>query len=557
MQKRVIFEVSGMSCDHCADTIHKKLDIKGVIRRNVSYPEGKADIAYNTSEISKDELVEIINSIDGYRVAGEQELEKDSQENIMRSQSKRDSKKYSLLIIGGGSAAFAAALRTSEMGGDVLMINDGLPIGGTCVNVGCIPSKTLIRAGEANFHASHMHFDGIEAQSQVSDFKRVVQQQKELVADMRQHKYVDVISDDPNIQLIHGRGRMISDHAVEIDGKIYKGENIMIATGAGPFIPDIPGIREIDYLTNESAYELDDKPDHLVILGGRYVGLENAQMFRRLGVKVTVLQRSERILPTEDPDITRDLSEYLEDEGITIVTGVKLKRVYPVGDEVVLKITHNGTEQIIKGSHIMVATGRKGNTGSLNLDEVGIHTNDRGYIPVDDTLRTNKQHIFAVGDVTGEQQFVYTAAYEGNLAAENAMTKGQKKKDYRVLPWVIFTDPQLAGVGMDEREAKEAGIDFEVAKLPLDQVPRAMAARDTRGFIKLLRNKKDDKLIGARILAPEGSELLMELSLAMRYGITITELASELHPYLTLSEAIKLTALTFQKDVSKLSCCAV
>ena len=476
---------------------------------------------------------------------------------LKKTSRKNGSDKYSLLIIGGGSAAFAAALKASEMGGKVLMLNDGLPIGGTCVNVGCIPSKTLIRAGEANFHASHMHFDGIEAQSQVSDFKRVVQQQKELVADMRQHKYVDVISDDPNIQLIRGHGRMISDHAVEVDGKTYKGDNIMIATGAGPFVPDIPGLREIDYLTNESAYELDDKPDHLVILGGRYISLENAQLFRRLGVKVTVLQRSERILPTEDPDITEDLSKYLQDEGITIVTGVKLERVYPVGDEVVLKITHNGEEQIIKGSHIMVATGRKGNTNALNLDHVGIHTNERGYIPVDDTLRTNKSNIFAVGDVTGEQQFVYTAAYEGNLAAENAMTKGRKEKDYRVLPWVIFTDPQLAGVGMNEREAKEAGIDYEIAKLSLGQVPRAMAARDTRGFIKLLRNKKDDKLIGARILAPEGSELLMELSLAMRHNITVSELASELHPYLTLSEAIKLTALTFKKDVTRLSCCAV
>jgi len=546
-----------MNCDHCAESIDRILDKKGVINKEVSFPANKAEIEFNDAVISKGELSDIIDSIGEYKVTGEQILDNDISGKYKNSQHKNGSDRYSILIIGGGSAAFAAALKASELGGKVLMVNEGLPIGGTCVNVGCIPSKTLIRAGEANFHASHMHFDGIDAQSQVSDFKRVVQQQKELVADMRQHKYVDVISDDPNIHLIRGRGRMISDQSVEVDGKIYKGDQIMIATGAGPFVPDVPGLREIDYLTNESAYELDEKPDHLVVIGGRYVGLENAQLFRRLGVKVTILQRSDRILPTEDQDITTDLAKYLKDEGIEIITGVHLKRVYPVGDEVILKIQHNGEEQIIKGSHVMVATGRKGNTKSLNLDKVGIQTNERGYIPVDETLRTNISNVFAVGDVTGEQQFVYTAAYEGNLAAENAMTNGKKKKDYSVLPWVIFTDPQLAGVGMNEKEAQKAGIDFEVSKLSLEQVPRALAARDTRGFIKLLRNKKDGKLIGARILAPEGSELLMELALAMRHGITVSELASELHPYLTLSEAIKLAALTFDKDVNRLSCCAV
>lgn len=545
-----------MNCDHCADTISKSLNIEGVVNKTVKYPQNTAKIEYDNELITKEKLEETINSIGAYQVSGEQILEgrKDKKLKAIHS---NGSTKYSLLIVGGGSAAFAAALKTSEMGGTVLMVNEGLPIGGTCVNVGCIPSKTLIRAGEANFHASHMHFDGIEAQSQVSDFKRVVQQQKELVADMRQRKYVDVISDDPNIQLVQGRGRLISDHEVEVGGKIYKGDNILLATGAGPYVPDIPGLREINYLTNESAYELDEKPEHLVVIGGRYVGLENAQLFKRLGVKVTVLQRSERILPNEDPDITQDLARYLKNERIILFTGVELERVYPVGDEVILKINRDGKTQIIKGSHVLVATGRKGNTESLNLDKVGIKTNEKGYIPTDDTLRTNKSNIFAVGDVTGEQQFVYTAAYEGNLAAENALTNGKKKKDYNVLPWVIFTDPQLAGVGMNEQEAQKSGIDFDVSKLSLDQVPRAMAARDTRGFIKLLRNKKTDQLIGARILAPEGSELLMELSLAMRYGISVSDLASELHPYLTLSEAIKLAALTFKKDVSRLSCCAV
>lgn len=464
---------------------------------------------------------------------------------------------FDLIIVGGGSAAFSGALKASELGGRVLIINDGLPIGGTCVNVGCIPSKTLIRAGEASYHAAHTQFDGIETHSVVTDFKRVIQQQKELVADMRQKKYVDVIDSDPNIKWVRGRGRFTDEHSVEVEGRTFTGRHIMIATGARPFVPSVPGLSEAGYLTNETAYELEERPEHLIVLGGRYVGLENAQLFRHLGSRVTVLQRSDRILPTETADLTDDLHQYLEEEDIRIVTGVELEKVYPLGNEVIVQIQHDGQTERIRGSHILAATGRQGNTDKLGLDKIGVKIYDQGYVAVDETLRTTQPHIFAVGDVNGVAQFVYTAAYEGQLAAGNALTGSYQKRDFSVIPWVIFTDPQVAGVGMDELQARKAGIDFEVSKLKLSQVPRAQVARDTRGFVKLIRDKSNDRLVGARILAPEGSELLMEISLAIRHNITVSELIDEFHPYLTLSEAIKLAALKFTRDINKLSCCAV
>ena len=245
-------------------------------------------------------------------------------------------------------------------------------------------------------------------------------------------------------------------------------------------------------------------------------------------------------------------------EGITILTNTQIKEVSKNGEsgKKTVHLTVDGEEKKLEADEILVATGRIGNTANLGLDNIGIQTVGRGYIPVDETMRTPIDHIFAAGDVVGDRQFVYTAAYEGKISAQNAHAGKLGKADFSVLPWVIFTDPQVAGVGMDEQQAKDAGIEVDVAKLSLEHVPRSIAARDTRGFIKLIRNKANDQLVGARILAPEGSELLMELALAIRHGIPVESMKSEFHPYLTLSEGIKLAAITFGKDVGKLSCCA-
>lgn len=467
-----------------------------------------------------------------------------------------ESKKLHLVIIGGGSAAFSAALKAGGLGAQVTIINDGLPIGGTCVNVGCVPSKTLIRAAEVQHRALRHQFKGITSSSQVTDFKALIQQKKELVEGLRQAKYLDVIADLPDVQVVQGRAELTAPDTVSVNGKTIKADRILIATGASAYIPPVPGLKESGYLTNISAFELNELPKSMIVLGGRYIALECAQMFARLGTKVSILQRSSRILPTESEDLTDELTQYLTDEGINVVTGVALEQISKEDGKVSVKTKVNGQEQMFQAEHILVTMGRTPNTKNMGLESIGIQLDDKGFIKVNDQLQTSVKNVYAAGDVIGEPMYVYTAAYEGALAAENAMNNASPKKDYTALPWVIFTDPQVTGVGLDERQAQKQGIDADTSKLPLSHVPRSIAARDTRGFIKLIRDKKTDKLVGARILAPEGSELLMEVSLAIRHGIKVKDIVSAFHPYLTLSEGIKLAAITFSKDVGKLSCCA-
>lgn len=462
-----------------------------------------------------------------------------------------------LVIIGGGSAAFSAALKAAELGAHATIINDGLPMGGTCVNVGCVPSKTLIRAADALHRASHPPaFAGIETSGRLLDFKAVIAKKRALAHELRQAKYADVIRDNERITFVKDRARLVDAQTVATNSLTLKADAILIATGARPSLPPIPGLESINYLTNETAFELETLPESLLVIGGRYIALECAQMFAHLGSRVTVLQRSDRILPGEAPDLTNALTDLLRAEGLEIVVGVSIRRVAQDAGGVIIDADVQGQRRTFRAAQVLVATGRAPNVENIGLEAVGVKTDARGGIAVDQTLQTNVTGIYAAGDVLGENMFVYAAAYEGALAVENALTGAHRPRDYTALPWVIFTDPQLAGVGLDERQAQAQGIHAETSVMPLSHVPRALAARDSRGFIKLVRDTETDQLIGARILAPEGSELLMEISLAIKFGITVRELTACFHPYLTLSEGVKLAALAFNKDVNKLSCCA-
>jgi mercuric reductase len=358
------------------------------------------------------------------------------------------------------------------------------------------------------------------------------------------------------VELSEGEAKLESSGSVRVGGVVYEGSSILVATGSRPWLPDIPDLAKSDPLDSTSAFELKRLPESMIVLGGRYIALEIAQMFARLGTRVTVLQRSERILPTEDADLTEALTGYLRDEGLQIETSVRIVDVKRNGSRVVVRARVGDDERKFSAEHILCATGRRANTERLGLEEIGVRLSEQGDILVDETLQTSQPGVFAAGDVIGEPAFVYTAAYEGRLAAANALTPDRRNRDYRALPWVIFSDPQVAGVGMNEQEAARAGIEVDVATLDLKNVPRALAARDTRGFIKLIRRNNSDELIGARILAPEGGEQIMETALAIRHGIGVSDLASAFHPYLTQAEGIKLCAQTFGKDVAKLSCCS-
>ncbi|MDQ7041341.1 MAG: mercury(II) reductase [Rhodothermus sp.] len=557
MRKLLELHISGMTCAHCARAIEHALSrVSGVVRVQVlDWQRGRAVVTWEGDTVDADALARAVaRAGHGYRLERWEVVREIGEATPFEEASDRID--FDLLIIGGGSAAFAAALRARELGFRSLIVNEGLPPGGTCVNVGCVPSKALIRAAEAHHRAAHHSFAGIRSTSQVVDFGALIGQVRALTDELRQHKYLDLI-DGEHIVFREGRARLAGPTSIQIGDEAISGRAVLIATGSRTALPPVPGLADGPYLTNETLYRLDRLPVHLIVLGGGYIGLENAQAFARLGSRVTVLELLPQILPQEDADVASVLAAHLQAEGINIQTEARVVQVSWTERGVVVSYERQGQTYQLEGTHLLVATGRRGNTDELGLEALGIATDRQGFLQVDETLRTTVPTVLGAGDVIGNPPFVYAAAYEGQLAAENALLGQHTPRDYQALPWVVFTDPQVGGIGLNEREVQAAGLDYEVSTLPLTEVPRALVGRDTRGFVKLLRNPGTDQLLGARIVAPEGGELLMELSLAMRYEIPISELARRFHPYLTWSEALKLAALGFSKDVRQLSCCAV
>ncbi len=468
--------------------------------------------------------------------------------------------KYDLIIIGGGSAAFSAAIKAEELGLNTLMVNGGLPFGGTCVNVGCVPSKNLIRAAETVRHASHSNFAGISPKGAEVDFQKIIREKKTLVATLQQKKYLDVVSDFKSLKMVQGWAEFVDEKTILVNGKDhYTALKFLIATGATTNVPAIEGLEEIGYLTNATLFDLEEQPESLTIMGAGYIGLEIAMAYNRLGTRVRIIEFTDRVLRSQTPDISKELEKQMRSEGIEILPNFRAVKFEKQGNNTIIqcKCPDGTITEITEPGKVVVATGIRPNTQKLGADRIGLKLGPQGQIPVNERMETNLPHIFAAGDATDTPAFVYTAAFEGKIAVENASasaTAGQA--DYSSLPWVVFTDPQVAGTGFDETQAETLGIPFEVSKLALKDVPRAIAANDTRGFIKLIRNPETDKLIGARVVAPEGGELIQLLSMAIKYGITVKDLAENFYPYLTLGEGIKLAAITFGKQVSKLSCCA-
>lgn len=460
-----------------------------------------------------------------------------------------------LLILGSGSASFAAAIRASELGASVLMVERGT-LGGTCVNVGCVPSKALIRAAEAKHAIECRAFDGIRGRVTEFDFARVVAQKDALVSELRQAKYADVLEAHPKVRLLRGEGRFRPDGTVEVDGSPVGAKRVLIATGAGPWAPPIPGLAESGYLTSTTIMNLTTLPRRLLVLGAGAIGLELAQAFRRFGSDVTVLEAAEHILPAEDAELTAALAEYLRDEGLALRVGAEVQRVERGSAGYRVELRTGGEAHVVEGDALLVATGRRPNTAGLGLEAAGIDLGPRGEVRVDERLQTSRTGVYAAGDVVGEPAFVYVAAYAGRVAAENAVADLGTKLDLSLVPRVTFTDPAVASVGMSEAQAKAASHPVSVASLPMAHVPRAIAARDTRGLVKLVADETTKALLGAQILAPEAGDLIQTALLAIEAGMTTEAIARKMHPYLTNAEAIKLAAQAFDKNVKTLSCCA-
>ena len=461
---------------------------------------------------------------------------------------------YDLAVIGAGSAGFSAAITAAEQGANVALIGHGL-IGGTCVNVGCVPSKTMIRAAEA-LHGARAagRFPGLAGEANVVNWGRLIGAKDDLVTMLRQKKYIDLLPEYNGVAYLEGAARL-NGRSVVVNGAAIAADKIIVATGSTPSLPDIPGIADVPYLTSTSALELTDQPASLMVIGGGYIGCELAQMFARAGTKVTLVTRS-RLLPEAEPEISKALTGYLAEEGITVLTGLSYRAIKADENGVALAIECEGRPEMFAAQHVLLATGRRPNSVGLGLEEAEVMLSPNGNIVVDDRMRTSKAGVYAAGDVTGRDQFVYMAAYGAKIAAQNAMNGDSREYDNSSMPAVVFTDPQVATVGLTEARAAAEGYDVKTSVFPLNQLPRALAARDTRGTIKLVADRRSDRLLGAHIIAPEGADTIQTAVLAVKHGLTVTALAETVFPYLTTVEGIKLAAQTFDKDVTKLSCCA-
>jgi mercuric reductase len=460
-----------------------------------------------------------------------------------------------IAIIGSGSGAFAAAIHAASKGAEVFIIEMGT-LGGTCVNVGCVPSKIFIRAAEAAHMQSSHPFSGLGKPAIHLDRRSLTLQQQARVEELRHAKYESILEANEHIHLIRGFAAFKDEHTLSIElteGGIQElvADRILIATGSSPFIPDIPGLKDTPYWTSTEALQTEVQPKSLAVIGGSVVALELAQAYARFGTKVTLLARS-TLLSKDDPTIGIGLKSAFENEGIIVLTHTIPTAI--AYDHSGFRLTLPDTS-VLTVDQVLVAAGRHANTPRLNLKAAKIAVDKFGNVIVDDEMRTNVPHIFAAGDCTSQPQYVYVAAAAGTRAAAN-MLGGHAKLDLSIMPAVVFTDPQVATVGLTEAQALEEGIQPESRLLTLDNVPRSLSAFNTSGFIKLVAEKGTGKILGAQILAHEGSEVIQTVAVAMKAKMTIKDLSQMLFPYLTMAEGLKLCAQTFTKNVKELSCCA-
>lgn len=470
-----------------------------------------------------------------------------------------------LAVIGSGGGAFAAAIRASSLGKSVAMVERGV-VGGTCVNTGCIPSKALLAAADARHVALDSgRFPGISTTASGVDVRELIEGKQQLVERLRSEKYVDLV-DDYGWDLVSGTASFSGDQQdprLEVAGgsgraRSLRARHYLIATGSSPWAPEIEGLDTTGYLTSTTAMELAEVPESLLIIGGGYVALEQAQLFARLGSKVTMLVRS-RLASVEEPEASLALSSVFADEGIRVVRRAMATSAQrdPATGGVVVTATVAGGKETFRASNLLLATGRRPVTGGLNLQAVGVTTGPLGEVVVDERLATSNPRMWAAGDVTGHPEFVYVASSHGALVVENAFNGAEREVNYRTMPRVTFTTPALAAVGMTDKEASAAGIACTCRVLPLEYVPRALVNRDTRGFIKVVAEAATGRIVGITAVAKDAGELAAAGIYILEAGMTVQQVGNAWSPYLTMAEGIRLACQAFYTDVSRLSCCAV
>lgn len=558
-----VLDITGMTCDACARHVSKALlSVPGVQAAAVSYPQRTARVSGATAlDLG---LLAIAVQAAGYGTAPKAGAPTATRAGAITSspgvpatasRTRAAGSVRRIAVIGSGGGAMAAVLKAAELGATVTLVERGV-IGGTCVNIGCVPSKILIRAA----HIAHLRrespFDaGLSAVPAVVNRPRLLAQQQGRVEELRHAKYEEILAGIPAITVVHGDarfkdGRTLTVALDEGGERLVSFDRCLIATGASASVPPVPGLTATPYWTSTEALASDTIPSRLVVIGSSVVAAELAQAFARLGSRVSILARN-TLFFREDPAIGEAVTAVFRTEGMTVLPHTQVSAVSFKDDEFTL-VTNHGE---VRADRLLVATGRAPNTRGLHLEAIGVALDASGAIVVDDRMRTSAPDIYAAGDCTDRPQFVYVAAAAGTRAAIN-MTGGNAELDLTTMPAVVFTDPQVATVGLSEAEARLQNIGTDSRTLPLDAVPRALVNFDTRGFVKLVAEAGTGRLLGAQVVAPAAGEVIQAAALAIRARMTVRDLADELFPYLTMVEGLKLAAQMFTKDVSQLSCCA-
>ena len=471
---------------------------------------------------------------------------------------------FDLLILGSGSTAFAAAIKANELGARVAMV-ERRTLGGTCANRGCLPSKNLIEAARIVWEAGHPRYAGLSPARIEVDVPGLISQKDDVVRDYRAKKYASVAEGFEDFELLTGAARFTDAHTVAVDGRRVTADRFLIATGSRPSVPPIPGLETLAYLTSDlldadEAGRLTDLPESLIVLGGGYVAVELAQMFARLGSRVTIVQRSAQLLTGYEPELGQVLAETFEREGIEVLTGTRVERVSGDERQVELAVEQQAVDRTLHADRLLVATGRTPNSETLGLEAAGVATDHGGVVTVDVELRTSQPHIWAAGDVIGHQHRSQLAtpvgARQGRIVAENALAEARRRFDGAVIPRVVFTDPPIGVVGLTEAEVRARHQPAVTKTTPLAYVPRAGAIHRTEGVVKFIASTIDERVLGVHMIGEGAGEVIAEAAMALHFKATLPDFIELIHVYPTMSEALKIGAQAFSRDVSKLSCCA-
>jgi len=444
--------------------------------------------------------------------------------------------RYDAIVIGAGQAGPALCARLDREGQKTALIERKL-IGGTCINTGCIPTKTLV----ASAHAAHLARRGTEFgfhAGEVAIDMAAVKRRKDGVVQQSVDGVTNWIAGMKNVALIRGHARFTAPRTIAVDGRILQAERVFLNVGGRAFVPDIPGVGEVPYLTNTSIMDVDKLPEHLVIIGGSYIGLEFAQMYRRFGSKVTVVEKMDKLLPHEDEDVAAEIRAILEREGVEILTGAECMALSKRGGHIAVTLECRGGAPLAEGSHLLFAVGRLPNTQDLGLREAGVETNARGYVTVDDACRTSAEGVWCMGDANGRGAFTHTAWNDYEIVAANLFDNNPRRISDRIPCYALFIDPPLGRAGMNEDAARKSGRRVLAGKLPMTRVGRAREAGETQGFMKVLVDADTEKLLGAAILGLNGDEIVHALLDVMYAGAPYTTIQRAMHIHPTVTELV-------------------